>query len=486
MNRNREEKGITLIALVVTIVVILILAGVSIATLVGNSGILNQAIKAKESLKEAIIIEQIELGETDVLNTSSKILWTSPINYQLIGSAEQEKIEKKLGRKLEATDLFYEVDMKKTSYPEEKDTYIYNKKEKILVQIDKSKLKRSNGVWYWTESTKPEIYQYFTDEAKRIEMLDFLKSENVTELYVSFGRENFENPEKIKIIKKFVQQAYGRGIVTEYLTGDAKCILDSEQASHAEEKIKLILDYNKSCNYDEKIRGIHYDVEIHTSRTLTNLKDWKNSNSEEEKNSNRKIAFVKFVERVYKAKNKENITIAFDVPPLTYSANTVRYNGIEKSIMEYVVENSDYISCMAYKNDIVKLFRYICLPSNTEYDKTNGRIAYTDKTKVFSDGTLRNPDIVHELALKHRKNIMIGVEIGEQGEEDSFYDLGKTEMKRVINEFGNLVQKSSQDIVVGDRSLKKQATEKCGYSNVDFDHYGFMFHKHIEYLNMPE
>ena len=44
-NRN---SGITLIALVITIVVLLILAGVSISMLTGENGILTQAVKAKE------------------------------------------------------------------------------------------------------------------------------------------------------------------------------------------------------------------------------------------------------------------------------------------------------------------------------------------------------------------------------------------------------------------------------------------------------
>ena len=39
--KTKENKGITLIALVITIIVLLILAGVTIATLVGNNGILN-------------------------------------------------------------------------------------------------------------------------------------------------------------------------------------------------------------------------------------------------------------------------------------------------------------------------------------------------------------------------------------------------------------------------------------------------------------
>ena len=49
MKENLKNKnGITLIALVITIVVLLILAGVSIATLIGDNGILTQAGNAKE------------------------------------------------------------------------------------------------------------------------------------------------------------------------------------------------------------------------------------------------------------------------------------------------------------------------------------------------------------------------------------------------------------------------------------------------------
>ena len=39
----KSTKGITLIALVVTIIILLILAGVSIAMLTGNNGVLTQA-----------------------------------------------------------------------------------------------------------------------------------------------------------------------------------------------------------------------------------------------------------------------------------------------------------------------------------------------------------------------------------------------------------------------------------------------------------
>ena len=60
-----KNKGITLIALVITIIVLLILAGVSIATLTGDNGILTQAQNAKTETEKAKAKEQIELCATE-------------------------------------------------------------------------------------------------------------------------------------------------------------------------------------------------------------------------------------------------------------------------------------------------------------------------------------------------------------------------------------------------------------------------------------
>ena len=60
--RRKQEKGITLIALVITIIVLLILAAVSIATLTGENGILTKANKAKEETEIASEEEQRELA----------------------------------------------------------------------------------------------------------------------------------------------------------------------------------------------------------------------------------------------------------------------------------------------------------------------------------------------------------------------------------------------------------------------------------------
>ena len=49
----KKNKGITLVALVVTIVVLLILAGVSINLVLGNNGIIAKAQEAKTKQAEA-------------------------------------------------------------------------------------------------------------------------------------------------------------------------------------------------------------------------------------------------------------------------------------------------------------------------------------------------------------------------------------------------------------------------------------------------
>ena len=56
-----KNRGITLIALVITIIILLILAAVTIAALSGDNGILSNAARAKQETERAEILEQIRL-----------------------------------------------------------------------------------------------------------------------------------------------------------------------------------------------------------------------------------------------------------------------------------------------------------------------------------------------------------------------------------------------------------------------------------------
>ena len=62
-----KEKGITLIALVVTIVVLLILAGVSISMLTGENGIITQAQEARNDTEQARVQELVDLAVNSLI-----------------------------------------------------------------------------------------------------------------------------------------------------------------------------------------------------------------------------------------------------------------------------------------------------------------------------------------------------------------------------------------------------------------------------------
>ena len=66
-NKRKNNNGITLIALVITIIVLLILAGVTIATLTGENGILTRASQASEQTEIAEEKEAIGVAYSGVL-----------------------------------------------------------------------------------------------------------------------------------------------------------------------------------------------------------------------------------------------------------------------------------------------------------------------------------------------------------------------------------------------------------------------------------
>ena len=72
---NDKSKGITLIALVITIVVLLILAGISVGALTGQNSIISETSKARsetELLKER---EQIEIALINSQDKKNKIVY---------------------------------------------------------------------------------------------------------------------------------------------------------------------------------------------------------------------------------------------------------------------------------------------------------------------------------------------------------------------------------------------------------------------------
>lgn len=68
----KGTKGITLVALVVTIIILVILAGVSINLVIGNSGIIAKAQIAKKNAENAAWLEKAQMIVTRSKNEQRK------------------------------------------------------------------------------------------------------------------------------------------------------------------------------------------------------------------------------------------------------------------------------------------------------------------------------------------------------------------------------------------------------------------------------
>lgn len=111
---RKENEGITLIALVITIIVLLILAGVTIATLTGDNGILTKTNEAKEQTEIGKEKEIVKLATTAVITTNNAIDKDS-LQSELNKTAGDKKTEvynynQKLQVYFTDSKRYYEID----------------------------------------------------------------------------------------------------------------------------------------------------------------------------------------------------------------------------------------------------------------------------------------------------------------------------------------------------------------------------------------
>jgi Type II secretory pathway, pseudopilin PulG len=100
----RKSRGITLIVLVVTIVVLLILAGITINTVVGDKGLISRASDAKVQMEIANEKEIVARAESlTVIRTKD-----TEISYEIFEPALQEEAG---GNNVEASDAGDVIDV---------------------------------------------------------------------------------------------------------------------------------------------------------------------------------------------------------------------------------------------------------------------------------------------------------------------------------------------------------------------------------------
>ena len=141
-----KEQGITLIALVVTIVLLLILVGVTISQITGENGLIRKAKEAVERYKNATEEEQIQLGQLEQYVSDFSIVGgyegeekalVSIEGLEAIGDKENKQIIVKLKVIGEVSKIEYSIDNGKiwiTNKGEEKEL-----EEKIEAEVEETK-----------------------------------------------------------------------------------------------------------------------------------------------------------------------------------------------------------------------------------------------------------------------------------------------------------------------------------------------------------
>lgn len=81
--RIKRKEGITLIALVITIIVLLILAGITISMISSQDGILGKVVEGKQKYKETTELEKLNIATQAALIDGNGVLKDENIKKEL-------------------------------------------------------------------------------------------------------------------------------------------------------------------------------------------------------------------------------------------------------------------------------------------------------------------------------------------------------------------------------------------------------------------
>ena len=253
--RILKEKGITLIALVITIIVLLILAGVSIAMLTGENGILTQANNAKIEQSHGAVKEGIALAYNEYqieINTASNMK---------VASTKTVQIQGKEAKTLASYSSFLDF-LESKDYIKEETTDILN-----VEKLTGSKQALGNGtdtdVYKIEEENGKYIVNYYDGKGTPEEIWSIGNDDNVE---ISITKTNIPNDENVGVVLLTVDKVLQNGSeiqpmqVTEeeyknMLLEEINQMLDEEREHLMVEIMNIILQPNyKFEDFEELLK----------------------------------------------------------------------------------------------------------------------------------------------------------------------------------------------------------------------------------------
>ena len=301
-----NKHGITLIALVVTIVVMLILAGITIQTAIGEGGIINLANEAKEqqiiaSYKDRIGIVGINWSLNRVLDDTVTVddLWQDMQDAKIINNKETdvEKVDEK-GNYIITVPEGYKFQIHINEYDDVEIDYI-GKEDDLLpyineitvisqttnsveLQVSVSRLNGGTLNYYYKEKGEPdENYQLIKgDTTELTASISGLTDKTTYEIKVEASNENGTTEKEIEVligelkgtIRQRGETVWNNGIATIYLETD----VPNAEILY---QVNTIGEVYKTYNEEEGITGLKYgDTVFAVLSDGTNITDYTSIN----------------------------------------------------------------------------------------------------------------------------------------------------------------------------------------------------------------
>ena len=175
-NKRLQSKGITLIALVITVIVLLILAGVAIQALSGPNGILNNSVEAKKQTNMKNILEKANLAKQDVIS-QNVLAGKETTKDEIVDKIVEELGGNKNGNLITEVDDEYEIMVKDDNQIE-----VVEKGEGYVDAIYKDPAPESDFRYEVTEDNEIRILEYLGSE-ESLNIPDTIEGKPVTMLW---------------------------------------------------------------------------------------------------------------------------------------------------------------------------------------------------------------------------------------------------------------------------------------------------------------
>ena len=203
--KNEKEKAITLVALIVTIIILLILAGITIATLT-NTGLLNKSKQAEQKSKDAQELENGTLSEyeEEILSASRDTNVTNDLDIEITSIIDASVNEK--------------IDVKQNF---ENAVYVYILNNKISAYTDKNSYTAENlngiyGQFYHYSDSDYSSYTSWVYSKITVIYDDNTTSETTTDTLYASGIINTSEPFATVVFEKEKKETEIQMIISEY------------------------------------------------------------------------------------------------------------------------------------------------------------------------------------------------------------------------------------------------------------------------------